>query len=112
VAPFHFALRKAANRLLRFAVDSSGAEMSAQIVSLNGADLATQQPAANETLVQELERLLQAARAGQIVGMAAAYQHQDRVITYSYAGAVGGYGVLGGLDCLKERLLRLTLSRG
>ena len=51
-------------------------------------------------------------RAGQIVGMAAAYQHQDRVITYSYAGAVGGYGVLGGLDCLKERLLRLTLSRG
>jgi hypothetical protein len=86
--------------------------MSAQIVSLNGADLTIYQPAANESLVQELERLLQAARAGQIVGMAGAYQHQDRVITYSYAGAVGGYGVLGGLDCLKERLLRLALSRG
>jgi hypothetical protein len=86
--------------------------MSAQIVSLNGADLATYQPVANESLVQELERLLQAARAGQIVGMAGAYQHQDRVITYSYAGAVGGYGVLGGIDCLKERLLRLALSRG
>ena len=44
--------------------------------------------------------------------MAAAYQHQDRVITYSYAGAIGGYAVLGGLDCLKERLVRLAVSRG
>ena len=86
--------------------------MSAQIVSLNGADLPIQQPSVNESLVQELERLLQAARAGQIVGMAGTYQHQDSVITYSYAGAVGGYGVLGGIDCLKERLLRLALSRG
>jgi hypothetical protein len=84
--------------------------MSAQVVNLNGTVLLTEQPQPNETLVQELERLLQAARAGQIVGMAGAYQHQDRVVTYSYAGAVGGFGVLGGLDCLKERLLRLVLS--
>jgi hypothetical protein len=87
--------------------------MSAQIVSLTGATpLAEPEAKPNETLVHELERLLQAARAGQIVGMAGAYQHQDRVITYSYAGAIGGYAVLGGLDCLKERLLRLAVSRG
>ncbi len=85
--------------------------MSAQVVSLNGTVLATEVPQPNETLVHELERLLQAARAGQIVGMAAAYQHQDRLITYSYAGMIGGFGLLGGLDCLKERLLRLVLSR-
>jgi hypothetical protein len=87
--------------------------MSAEIVSLTGTvTLAEPEAKPNETLVQELERLLQAARAGQIVGMAAAYQHQDRVITYSYAGAIGGYAVLGGLDCLKERLVRLAVSRG
>jgi hypothetical protein len=87
--------------------------MSAQIVSLTGAaPLAEPEAKPNETLVQELERLLQAARAGQIVGMAGAYQHQDRVITYSYAGTIGGYAVLGGLDCLKERLVRLAVSRG
>lgn len=86
--------------------------MSAEIVSLNGAvAIAEPEVRPNETLVQELERLLQAARAGQIVGMAGAYQHQDRVITYSYAGVIGGYAVLGGLDCLKERLVRLALSR-
>ena len=87
--------------------------MSAEIVTLNGA-VPVMEPEAkpNETLVQELERLLQAARAGQIVGMAGAYQHRDRIITYSYAGMIGGYAVLGGLDCLKERLVRLAASRG
>ena len=85
--------------------------MTAQVVSLNGAVVATAQPQPNETLVQELERLLQAARAGEIVGMAGAYQHLDRAVTYSYAGAVGGFGLLGSLECLKERLVRLVLSR-
>ena len=84
--------------------------MSAEIVSLNGA-VALPGAKPNETLVQELGRLLEAAKAGEIVGMAGAYQHNNRVITYSYAGHVGGYGILGGLDCLKERLVRLALSR-
>jgi hypothetical protein len=87
--------------------------MSAEIVSLNGAVAAGEpEPKPNETLVHELERLLQAARAGQIVGMAGAYQHQDRVITYSYAGLVGGFAVLGGLDCLRQRLVQLAVGRG
>jgi hypothetical protein len=84
--------------------------LSAEIVSLKGA-VPVVETTANETLVKELERLLEAARAGQIVGMAGAYQHQDRIVTYSYAGAVGGFAVLGGLDCLKERLVRLALTR-
>jgi hypothetical protein len=83
--------------------------MAAEVVSLNGA-VALPDAKPNETLVQELERLLEAARAGEIVGMAGAYQHKDRVITYSYAGHVGGYGLLGGLDCVKARLLRLALA--
>jgi hypothetical protein len=84
--------------------------MSAQIVGLNGAvSLPDAKP--NETLVQELERLLEAARAGEIIGMAGAYRHKENVTTYSYAGVVGGYALLGALDCVKERLLRLALSR-
>lgn len=84
--------------------------MSAQIVSLTGTVIPSEPLPANETLVQELERLLQAARAGQIVGMAGAYQHQDRAVTYSYAGAIGGFGLIGGLDCLKQRLAQLTVN--
>ena len=89
--------------------------MSAQIVSLNGAVMSADTGSArqpNQILVKELERLLEAARAGQIVGMAAAYQHHDRTISYSYAGSVGGFSLIGGLDCVKERLVQLALVRG
>jgi len=85
--------------------------MTAQIVSLNGAAVPLDQPEPNQTLVQELERLLQAARAGQIVGMAGAYQHRDRAITYSYAGSIGGFAILGGLDCLRQRLVQVAIRR-
>jgi len=84
--------------------------MAAEVVSLNGA-LALPEAKPNESLVRELERLLEAARAGEIVGIAGAYQHQNRLITYSFAGHIGGYGMLGGLDCVKERLLRFALAR-
>ena len=51
----------------------------------------------NSTVVEELERLLEAARAGEIVGLAGTYIHRDKVVSYSYAGAVASYGMLGGL---------------
>jgi hypothetical protein len=81
--------------------------MSENVVSLRGAFSApSAQP--NSTVIQELERLLEAAKAGEILGMAGAYVHRDKVVTYSYAGAVASYGMLGGLDCVKERLLRIV----
>jgi hypothetical protein len=80
--------------------------MSAQVVNLRGAPVEPETAAPNETLVQELERLLEAARAGQIVGMAGIYRHRDLAVTYSYAGGVGGFALIGALDCLKDRLVR------
>jgi hypothetical protein len=85
--------------------------MSEKVVSLyGGAPLPLVQP--NHTLVEEIERLLEAARAGEIIGMAGTYVHKDKAVSYSYAGAVASYGMLGGLDCVKERLLRIALSKG
>ncbi|WOJ89819.1 hypothetical protein RZS28_00450 [Methylocapsa polymorpha] len=84
--------------------------MSEKIVSLRGA--VTAPPAQpNPTVIQELERLLAAAKAGDIVGFAGAYVHKDKAVAYSYAGAVVSYGMLGGLDCVKERLLRIAVSK-
>ena len=84
--------------------------MSDNVVTLHGvAPKPDAEP--NATLVEELERLLAAARAGEIVGLAGAYVHRGGPITYSYAGAIGNYGLLGGIACVKERLLRLALSR-
>jgi hypothetical protein len=81
--------------------------MSDNVVSLRGKSCEPS-PQANVTVIAELERLLQAARAGDIVGMAGTYIHKDKAVTYSYAGAVASYGMIGGLDCVKERLLRIA----
>jgi hypothetical protein len=84
--------------------------MSEKVVGLFGAF----QPQPAETsanVIRELERLLEAARSGEIVGFAGSYLHKDRVVSYSYAGAIGGYAMIGGLDCVKERLVRIALAR-
>jgi hypothetical protein len=65
---------------------------------------------ANQTVVEELERLLEAARSGEIVGMAGAYTHRNRIATYSFAGSVGGYALIGGLECVKARLTRMAVE--
>ena len=81
--------------------------MSEKVVMLRGA--AQPQPGlVNDTVVQELERLLEAARSGEILGIAGSYVHRDRVVSYSYAGSVGGYGLIGGLECVKAKLVRLA----
>jgi hypothetical protein len=86
--------------------------MADNVVNLFGAAAQTQpegQP--NATVIEELERLLQAARAGEIIGLAGSYVHRDKVVTYSFAGIVGSYGLIGGLDCVKERLVRIALAK-
>jgi hypothetical protein len=84
--------------------------MAENIVSLRG-EYIPSSPEPNATVIEELERLLKAARAGEIRGLAGAYVHRDKVVSYSYAGAAAGYGMLGGLDCVKERLLRIATAQ-
>jgi hypothetical protein len=81
--------------------------MSGNVVSLYGGTV-PETGMANETLVEELERLLEAARSGEIVGMVGAYHHKDKGNSYSFAGMVACYGLIGGLECAKARLLQLA----
>jgi hypothetical protein len=83
----------------------------AEVVSLHGAAIRMPVAEPNATVVQELERLLEAARAGEIVGLAGSYMHKDKIVTYSYAGLVAGYSVVGGLSCLMDRLKHIIMSR-
>jgi hypothetical protein len=88
--------------------------MSDNVIGLRGAYVPPAEEeaeAANPTVVEELERLLEAAKAGEIVGFAGAYLHNDRSAGYSYAGPVSGYAVIGAVECVKERLLRIALGR-
>ena len=87
--------------------------MSDNVIALRGEfQPVVSEPAieVNERLVEEIERLLQAARSGDIVGMAGTYLHADRRASYSFAGRVGTYSLIGGLECAKQRLLSLVLG--
>lgn len=87
--------------------------MSDNVIALRGEfQPVVSEPAieVNERLVEEIERLLQAARSGDIVGMAGTYLHSDRRASYSFAGRVGTYSLIGGLECAKQRLLSLVLG--
>ena len=68
--------------------------MSENVISLRG-HFTPPSAEPNTTVIEELERLLEAAKAGEILGLAGAYIHKDKVVSYSYAGAVASYGMLG-----------------
>ena len=54
--------------------------MSGNVIGLHGTW--EPQPAeANATVVEELERLLEAARSGEIVGISGAYVHRDKLVS-------------------------------
>lgn len=84
--------------------------MSDNVVALRG-DVSVAGFVVNERLVEEMERLLEAARSGEIVGLAGAYLHKDKNASYSFAGSIGSYGLIGGLECAKQRLLGIVLGR-
>lgn len=87
--------------------------MSDNVVSLFGEPVRA--PVRNsdapvESVVRELERLLEAARAGEVIGFAGAFQYKSRIVGYAYAGAVQGYAMLGGLDCVRMRLTQRAIE--
>ena len=57
--------------------------------------------------VAELERLLAAAKVGEIVGVVATVQHHDGFSAYSIAGKIGSYSLIGAMTAGLHRLLRL-----
>jgi hypothetical protein len=83
--------------------------MSDNVVGLRGA-FQPETGESNPVLIQELEGLLQAARSGELIGMAGSYLHRHRMISYSYVGPIAGYGIIGGLECVKERILRTVIA--
>lgn len=84
--------------------------MSDNVVALRG-EFQAAPVEVNQRLIEEIERLLEAARSGEIIGIAGTYLHQDKSASYSFAGRVGAYSMIGGLECAKSRLLSIVLGR-
>lgn len=84
--------------------------MSDNVVSLNGGSFAQQRTEPVQSLVEELERLLAAAKSGEIIGFAGACQHHNALVSYSYAGAIRSFAMIGGLECVKARVTQRTIK--
>lgn len=79
--------------------------MSGNVVSLNGAPTCERAP--NAACVATLTEWLERAKSGEIVGVALAAQHFDGYGSYSVAGVVGGYSVLGAAEHAKAILMQV-----
>ena len=76
------------------------------VVSLDGGPAPEMQP--NPELIEYLEDMLEMARGGEIIGVAALPLHWDRTASFSAGGVIGGYAQLGALAILQQHLVTLN----
>lgn len=74
-----------------------------KVVGLRGALVPERK--VNETCVELLEELLAQALSGEIVGVAAVSLHFNSGTSWSVAGTVGGYGMVGACERVKLELM-------
>lgn len=77
--------------------------MGGNVKSLFGGPVPASDP--NEECVKTLERWLDMARSGEIVGVAMAGLCPDGCGRYVIGGYVGGYSMLGALDVVKAEMI-------
>lgn len=77
-----------------------------KVASLFGDDVITPEP--NAGCIAHLRDLLEKAEAGEIVGFVCASLHRDKLSSYTIAGMIGPYSLLGAVDMahheLRERM--------
>lgn len=83
--------------------------MDNNVVSLGGGPaLDNREP--SEALISHLEDLLERARSGEIMGMAAATLYRDRTTAYSVVGAIEGFSMVGALEMAKMAIISVDLE--
>lgn len=83
--------------------------MTDKIVSLRGGTVLGGEP--SDALVEYLEDLLEQARSGHVVGIAAATVESSGVASYAVVGRVGGFGLSGALACAQHLLCETNIGR-
>lgn len=77
-----------------------------EVVSLWGQPTGERNP--NPALIDSLEKALERAKAGEIVGAAYAFCYHDGYAGYELAGLVGGYSMLGAIETAKAGLMEIN----
>ena len=86
--------------------DQPGSSPVHNVASLHGGEVIL--PTPNAGCIAELRRMLEQAEAGEIVGIVCARLHGDKLGSYTIAGMIGPYSLLGAVDMahheLRERM--------
>lgn len=85
--------------------DKPGSSHAPNVTSLHGGEIPTGEP--NAGCVAKLKELLERAEAGDITGIVCAALHNDKTASFSIAGMVGPYSLLGSVEMAKDRLIEL-----
>lgn len=79
--------------------------MSENVKSLFGGPTGVLTP--NENAIAVLERALEHAKNGQVVGVSMALLHHDGLAAWQAGGLVGGYSMLGALEMAKADIIAI-----
>lgn len=91
------------------AADRPGSSRGDNVASLHGGEITLGEP--NPGCVAKLKELLERAEAGEITGIVCASLHSDKLASYSIAGLVGPYSLLGATDMAQSELLDIMKAR-
>ena len=81
-----------------------------KVTALHGGEVNGLKP--NEGCIRHLRDLLEKAEAGEITGFVCASLHSDNLGSYTIAGMVGPYSLLGSLEMAKSELQELMKDQG
>ncbi|MEW4469010.1 hypothetical protein AB1K62_14380 [Parasphingorhabdus sp. JC815] len=95
--------------------EKPNSSIGANVTALRGDKVFTGQPHAG--CVAKLKELLERAEAGDLTGIVCAGLHSDGTASYSIAGMIGPYSLLGATDMARTELIELmkgarTLQEG
>lgn len=77
--------------------------MSDNLIQLGGGSVAQREP--NAAYIEQLEKELERAKAGEVIGGAFASVYYDNTCNYTLAGHICYYTVIGALEAAKFELL-------
>ena len=82
---------------------------NSKVVTLRGG-VPTSTRESNKALTDYVEQLLEQAQSGQVNGLVAVTLEPNGVASFSVVGSVGGYGMVGALDCARQIITEINMD--
>lgn len=82
------------------------------VVAFGGGPVVAGVKVTNQLCVKYLEHLLEAARAGEVIGVAVVMLRFDATADFEMAGVLGGYEMIGAVRCLEHNMIEQEFSNG